>query len=148
MQDYKYTRVGVGVCIIKNNKVLLGKRKNSHGHGTWAFPGGHLEFGETPEQCATRELQEECGIKIVNMRRGPYTNDFFKKESRHFITIYIIADYKSGEPKLLEPDRCEGWEWFEWDNLPKPLFLTIKNLIKINFDPTKNKWRKIPSAGK
>lgn len=139
MQDYKYTRVGVGVCITKNNKVLLGKRKNSHGHGTWAFPGGHLEFGETPEQCATRELQEECDVKVVNMRRGPYTNDFFKKDKRHFITIYIIADYKSGEPKLLEPDKCEGWGWFEWDNLPKPLFLTIKNLIKIDFNPMESK---------
>jgi 8-oxo-dGTP diphosphatase len=34
-------KVGVGVCIVKDNKVLLGKRKNSHGDGTWAFPGGH-----------------------------------------------------------------------------------------------------------
>ena len=52
-------QVGVGVLITKDDLVLLMKRQNSHGDGTWAPPGGHLEYGETPEECAMRETQEE-----------------------------------------------------------------------------------------
>jgi 8-oxo-dGTP diphosphatase len=41
-------QVGIGVIIIKENRVLMGVRINSHGQNSWGFPGGHLEFGETP----------------------------------------------------------------------------------------------------
>ena len=64
MNDQK-PKVGLGVCIVKDNKVLLGKRKGSHGAGTWSFPGGHLEFQETWEKCAKREVLEETGLKIL-----------------------------------------------------------------------------------
>jgi 8-oxo-dGTP diphosphatase len=37
----------------------------------------------------------------------------------------------------MEPEKCEGWEWFEWDQLPRPLFLPIENLLKQSFDPFK-----------
>lgn len=135
---YKYPRVGVGVIVIKDKKILLGKRKGSHGQHTWNFPGGHLDFNESLEACAKREVWEEAGIKINNLRLGPYTNDIFKKEGKHYITLFIIAEYKSGRVKIKEPEKCEAWGWFAWDNLPKPLFLPIKNLLKQYFNPFKN----------
>jgi 8-oxo-dGTP diphosphatase len=46
MDEIKRPKVGVGVIIKKDGKVLMGKRKNAHGDGTWSFTGGHLEFGE------------------------------------------------------------------------------------------------------
>ncbi len=101
--------VGVAVIVIKDNKVLLGKRKNSHGSGTWQFPGGHLEFNESIKDCARRELFEETGIKIKNIRFGPYTNDVFQKEKKHYITLFVVADYDSGVLKLKEPEKCEKW---------------------------------------
>ncbi|MBU1706255.1 NUDIX domain-containing protein [Patescibacteria group bacterium] len=130
-------KVGVGVMIIKNGKVLLGKRKNAHGEGAWCFPGGHLEFGESWKECAIRETKEEVGIKIKNVRFATATNDLFSKEDKHYITIFMLADYVSGEVKLLEPDKCEKWDWFEWkkDKLPKPLFVPQKNLLVQKFDP-------------
>ncbi|RLC15632.1 MAG: DNA mismatch repair protein MutT, partial [Deltaproteobacteria bacterium] len=51
--------IGVAAIVIKDKKVLLGKRKNAHGAGTWAFPGGHLEYKESIEECAKREVFEE-----------------------------------------------------------------------------------------
>ena len=42
-----HPRVGIAAIVKKDNKVLLGKRKGSHGSGAWNFPGGHLEFFET-----------------------------------------------------------------------------------------------------
>lgn len=130
-------KVGVGVIIIKNNKILLGKRKNAHGEGTWSCPGGHLEFNESWKDCAARETMEEAGITIRNIRFGTATNDIFQAEEKHYITIFMIAEYNSGEVQIMEPDKCEKWEWFEWDKLPRHLFIPIQNLQKRNYNPLK-----------
>ena len=131
----KIPRVGVSVIIKKENKILLGIRKGSHGAGTWAFPGGHVEFGETVFDTAHREVREEVGIEIDNLKHGPYTEDIFQKENKHYITIFVIADYKSGNVRVMEPGKSEPWEWFDWNNLPDNLFLPIINLKKTEFKP-------------
>ncbi len=128
-------KVGVGVIIIKKGKILLGKRKNAHGEGNWCFPGGHLEYGESWEECAIRETLEETGSKIDNIRFGAVTNDIFKKDHKHYITIFMLSDFASGKVKVMEPNKCEQWEWFDWGQLPQPLFVPIKNLIKSGFNP-------------
>jgi len=125
-----YVVVGVGVIILKDDKVLLGKRKGNHGGGTWSIPGGKLEFMESVEDCARREILEEVGITIKNLRKGTYTNNIFLDENKHSISIYIIADYDSGEVRIMEPDKCECWEWFDWNNLPEPLFVPVAELKK------------------
>lgn len=128
-------RIGVGVIIKKDGKVLLGKRKGSHGEGSWAFPGGHLEFGETLEICAKRETSEEVGIEIENIRPATFTNDIFQKEHKHYITTFVTADHSSGEVRIMEPDKCEEWKWFDWNELPKPLFIPVGNLLKQGYSP-------------
>lgn len=133
----KHPRVGIGVVVIKDNKILLGKRKGSHGAGSWCFPGGHLDFGETCEGCAIREVKEETGIEIKNITFAVATNDFMPKENKHYITIHMRSDYKSGKVKLLEPDKCERWEWFDLGSLPTPLFLPTNNALK-QYNPLKN----------
>jgi len=128
-------KVGVGVAIIREDKILLGKRKNAHGEGTWSFPGGHLEYSESWEACAERETLEETGLTIKNIRFGTVTNDIFVLEKQHYITIIMLSDYVSGEAKLMEPDKCAQWEWFTWDNLPNDLFVSIQNLLKNDYNP-------------
>ena len=128
-------KVGLGVAILKEGKILFGKRKNAHGEGSWCYPGGHLEFNESWEECARREVMEETGITIKNLRFGTVTNDIFEKEGKHYITIIMIAEPDEGESKVMEPDKCEGWDWFEWNNLPQPLFIPTQNLLKAGFNP-------------
>ncbi len=127
--------VGVAVIILKDHKVLLGKRKTSHGDGTWALPGGHLEFNETIEDCAIREVFEETGLFIKNIRYGTFTNDIFSKDQKHYVTLFVISEYDHGIPKLKEPDKCHEWGWFSWNSLPEPRFLPLENLLDQGFDP-------------
>lgn len=127
-------KVGVAVLLIRDRAVLLGKRKNSHGHGQWAPPGGHLEYGESFATCAQREVLEETGVRIYQVEFVAVTNDVFWEEQKHYITIFMRADVQEGNPLVLEPDKCEKWDWFLWDALPEPLFLPVRHFLAHNFD--------------
>ncbi len=131
----KQVQVGVGVIIRKEGKVLFGKRQGSHGPETWGFPGGRLEFGETIEETAIREVQEETGLSVKNIQVAPTTNDFFKEEGKHFVTLFVVCDYDKGVEEVREPSKCITWEWHAWSNPPQPLFLPITNLRRHPFDP-------------
>ena len=126
-------KVGLGILIVKGNKVLLGQRVSRHGTGAWCPPGGHLEFGESFEDCAKREAAEECGVSIKNIKLITFTNDIHKEEGKHYVTILMIADWSKGHPQVLEPDRLAKWGWFDWDNLPSPLFMPIQTLVDSGF---------------
>lgn len=124
-------KVGVGVIVINNNnQVLLGRRTGNHGHGTWAFPGGHLEYAESPFDCAMRETKEETGLIITNLKQGPWVNTVF--EDSHYVTLFVSASHTHGTPVALEPDKCESWYWFEWSNLPRPLFKTVESFVHLH----------------
>jgi 8-oxo-dGTP diphosphatase len=128
--DKNRPQVGVGLIIIKGKKVLLGKRRGSHGHGEYASTGGHLENGETLEECVMRELREEAGpdIQIKNLRFVRLIN-LRKYAPKHYIDIGFIAEWKSGEPKVMESNKKESWDWYDMDNLPSPLFGTVEAYI-------------------
>lgn len=129
-------RIGVGVIVLREGLVLLGLRQGAHGSGTWAFPGGHLEFGETIEACALREVREETGLVIDGLSRGPYTSDVFGAEHRHYVTLFVEAANAVGEPRVLEPDKCQGWRWMRWDELPAlPLFQPLATLHRSGWRP-------------
>jgi len=128
-------RVGVGVIILRDGRLLLGKRKGAHGAGTWALPGGHLEFGETVEACAAREVWEETGLSIHSIIRGPYTNDIFPEAGRHYVTLFVVARSSPGEPRVYEPAKCDCWQWFRWSELPQPLFPPLASLHQSGFVP-------------
>ena len=124
-----YVSVGVGVIIHRGHEVLLLKRKNVHGAGTWSTPGGHLEYGETPEQCAIREVKEETGLDLEGVQFRAVTNDFFEEEGRHYVTIWMEGQFPGGEATLAAPDEASEIEWFAWTDLPETLFLPFQNLL-------------------
>jgi 8-oxo-dGTP diphosphatase len=128
-------RIGMGILILREGRFLFMKRSTPHGKGTWCPPGGHLEFQESLEDCARREVREETGIEIKNIRLVAVTNDIHRNEDSHYITIHMLADHESGEPKIMEEDKATDMGWFEWNSLPQPLFLPIQNLLKQDFSP-------------
>jgi 8-oxo-dGTP diphosphatase len=114
-------KVGVGVLVFKDGKILLGKRRWKHGDGEYAFPGGHVEYMQSFEDCARAETLEEAGVKIKNIRFSCVANSNFYPP-RHEVYIGMIADWESGEPRSLDDERIVGWDWYDLDNLPSPLF--------------------------
>jgi len=72
-------QVGLGVYILNDkNELLLLRRKGTHGAGTWCAPGGHLEFGESFEECAKREAKEEADLDVDDLEVAGVTNDIFE----------------------------------------------------------------------
>ena len=130
-------KVGVAIIITKDDQVLLMKRKGVHGTGTWSTPGGHLDFGETPEQCAAREAKEEVGLDVTDIRFRSITNDIFDQQEKHYITIWMDGRSTSGEQTIAAEKEVAEIGWFAWNALPQPLFLSLENLLKENSYPPK-----------
>lgn len=118
----QYPRVGVACFVWKDGKFLMGKRRGAHGADTWSIPGGHLEFGETWEEAAAREVMEETGMRVKNIRLVSINNDLFTEENRHYVTIWMEADWAANEPQISEPDKYTNQAWFDFQSLPSPLF--------------------------
>lgn len=123
--------VGIGVYIFKGDKVLLGQRQaaSTHGAGFWCPPGGKLDFGETFEDCAKREVAEECGLEISEPHIITCTNDIHE-EGVHFVTVSMGAKWISGEPEVLEAHKIAQWSWFHISDLPSPLFLPVEKVVR------------------
>jgi len=143
-EPMKRPAVGVAVVVVKEGKILLGRRKSSHGRGSWSCPGGHLEFAETIEDCARREVFEETGLRIDNIRFGPFTNDVFVAEGKHYVTLFVVADYADGMLQVREPEKDDSWGWYPWGQLPQPLFLPLQSLLALGIDLTQLTERSIP----
>jgi 8-oxo-dGTP diphosphatase len=126
-------KVGVGVFVFRNGVFLMGKRRGAHGEGTWSVPGGHLEFGESLEETARREVKEETSILIDNVRFGAVTNDVFDEEGKHYVTVWMLSDYRAGEPTITEPEKYDHQGWYDFSGLPEPLFLPWRQLLRSTF---------------
>jgi len=135
----KIPHVGVGVVIKKKDKILLLKRKNVHGDGFWSTPGGHLEFGENPFECAIRETKEETGVNIVNVMFLGITNDIFKDDEKHYITIWMKGQYLNGEPEIKADYEMSEVGWFDLSELPEHLFLSFEKLLNGDIYRSSNK---------
>ncbi len=144
LQTESHPRVGVGVMILKEGKVLLSCRKTSHGGGSYAFPGGHLEHLESFEECALREIAEECGIQVTNLR-FLYLANLKMFAPKQYVHIHMIADWRSGEPQVLEPERNEVWDWYSLDALPQPRFPTC-DLAFEAYKTGRNYWDNVVSV--
>ena len=135
--NYKMNKrplIGLGVLILnKNNQVLLGKRKGAHGEAMLAPPGGHLEFGESFEEAAIREVKEETGLIVENPEFVAITNDFFEQDEKHYVSVFMRVSYpEAQEIENLEPHKVEKWEWFALGSLASGLFLPLEQLIAGN----------------
>lgn len=136
MAENKRVGAGCGVMLVRRGQVLLGHRHEDpekadsqlHGEGTWTMPGGKLDFGESFEVCAFRELFEETGIKGKKFKIISLTNDIVP--DAHFVTIGLLCEEWEGEPRVMEPDEITEWRWFDLNNLPERIFFPSREILE------------------
>ena len=121
MSSDQHFNIGVNLFLVRDEKLLLGQRKNCFGEGDWGLPGGHLEFGESMQEGVRRELREETGLEIGDMTFSNMVNG--PQGGKHYIQVGFIAHNVQGEPELKEPDRCAEWRWCALTDLPKNIFV-------------------------
>lgn len=137
MNEAKRVGIGVGVMILQNGRILLGRRHGNpvkadsalHGEGTWTMPGGNVEFGEELEEACVRETFEETGLRIdkTSLKLISVAND--KVEDAHFVTLGFLCEKIEGDPEVREPDEITCWDWFPIDQLPEPMFFCSAKVI-------------------
>ena len=115
--------IGVGVVIWRGEQILLGKRRgkgvDDGEDAVWQFPGGHLEAGESVTGCAAREVKEETGLVVQDFRHLGYTERSFTVAGKQYITLLVSCEYTGGEARVMEPDKCTQWRWFDYRMLPQ-----------------------------
>jgi 8-oxo-dGTP diphosphatase len=136
MNDKPKVGAGIGMIVLKDGKVLMGKRTEDrslgttelHGEGTWTLPGGKLHFHESFETGAQRELFEETGLIAKGFEVISVTNDTVP--DKHFVTVGLLCKAFEGNPNVMEPEEITEWRWFDFDDLPSPIFFPSEKLIK------------------
>ncbi|MCY1081305.1 nucleotide triphosphate diphosphatase NUDT15 [Archangium lansingense] len=122
--------VGLGVIIQRGEEILLGQRKGFQ-EGYYSIPGGLLETGETFEQGAIREVQEETGLELIDPRVIAVTNNLetFGQTGKHHVSVILYTNQFRGEPRVMESDKCVGWSWFDPRRLPEPHFEASRRAV-------------------
>jgi 8-oxo-dGTP diphosphatase len=122
-------RAGVAAFVVRDGKFLMGRRRGQHGCGSWSVPGGHIEYGETFEEAAKREVVEETGLIVEDLQFVGVTSDVFSEQERHYVTVWLIGECLNGDSSVLEPDKYDSHGWFDLEDLPEPLFLPWRQLL-------------------
>jgi ADP-ribose pyrophosphatase YjhB (NUDIX family) len=121
--------VGVGVLVRREGRYLLGRRRSERGDGTWSTPGGSVAAGESVLACAIRELAEETGVRADRPRVVASANDRLD-DGAEWRSVFVAVDVDTdAEPRLLEPDKCAEWAWFEPTALPDPMFAPVATIL-------------------
>ncbi|MFH1867177.1 MAG: NUDIX domain-containing protein [Patescibacteria group bacterium] len=136
MSEKGISGAGVGILVIRDNKVLLGLRNPDpakadsalHGEGTWTCPGGKIKFGQNFEEAASRELTEETGLAGKSFKVFSVSNDIGTEA--HYVTIGLLCENFSGEPKTMEPEEIVEWRWFDLNNLPDNMFFPSRKMAE------------------
>ena len=112
------------MIFVRDDRVFLAKRQGAHGEGTWASAGGHLETGESLEECARREALEELGVTVGDLRFLCISN--IVAYGKHYVDIEFLGDIDIQQPRLAEPVGFSHSGWFALDCLPEPLFRAVR----------------------
>lgn len=127
--------VGAGALIFnEEGKLLLSLRgpEAKNEKGLWEIPGGAIEFGETLAQGLKREIKEELDIEVEIIEMLQVCDHILPQEHQHWVSPTYICKIVKGEPKIMEPEKCDRIDWFTLEEAEKlPLSLVTKEDIAI-----------------
>jgi 8-oxo-dGTP diphosphatase len=135
MSEPRGPYLGVSAVVVREGRMLLGRRRGAHGAGTWSFAGGKVDPGEHPSDTARRELLEETGLRALTAEPLVWTSDVFAGDGLHYVTLHHHVVVDEGEPRICEPDKVDEWLWFAWDSPPEPMFGPAASLFASGWRP-------------
>lgn len=116
--------------ITSGGQVLMIRRRVAEGDLSWAFPGGGIEDGETPEQAAVRETAEEVGLEVKATR---ILGDRVHPKSGHHMT-YVACELVSGEAHVADADELAEVEWLTHGQLPERVPYGLFDKVQAHLD--------------
>lgn len=126
-------RVGLGLVVVNDaGQILLTRRLHGdNGPGEFAVPGGAYEPGESMAAGVLRELAEECGDQFKVRAPVPLcVLTYVTTTGEQWLGVNYLAQWESGEPRVMEPDKHEGWAWHDIATPPQPLYLPTQYAIE------------------
>ncbi len=128
MEERLKLRVAVYIFLIKEDKILLGRRFNTGWQdGNYGLPAGHLEKDETIIQALLRETKEETGVD-VKLEDAEFVHIMHRKSI--YVDFFFKAKKWTGDPKVIEEDKCDDMQWFPLNDLPKNIVPSVKFAIE------------------
>jgi len=125
----------VGVIVTHARMVLFGRRITAFGGCEWQLPGGWIEIGESPQQAARREVVEETGLLLGDLRFVGTTSNVFSAD-KHSISLYFEAECVTDDSLIVaERTKCSDWEWKYWAEVTDNLFLPLRLLKQTGYRP-------------
>lgn len=115
MSQQRFTLPSAVFLILeRDNRVLLMRRANTGWHdGDYDFPAGHIDGGESSKAATAREGAEELGIVVVEEDLSfVLLTHGLSSDSKEYYNLYFRVSSWQGEPRIMEPDKCNALEWF------------------------------------
>ena len=130
--------VGCGAAITNRaGQLLLIQRLREPEAGSWGLPGGKIDFGELAERAVVREIAEELGVEIALDGLACIAQTIERGDGRHWVAPVYNAHIVAGAPKLMEPEKHGGWDWFDLDDLPDDLTSPTRQYLETYQPPNR-----------
>ena len=129
MKRFKMT-VASYLILIAKGKVLLSRRfQTGYMDGYYSLPAGHVDEGETLEDCLVREFYEEIGIRIKK-KEIELVHMMHRQEKDTRLDFFYTTKNYTGKIKNTEPEKCDDLKWFKLNQLPSNVAPYIKQAIE------------------
>jgi 8-oxo-dGTP diphosphatase len=132
--DYERPAVSTDIAVFRQQgsslQILLILRKNEPYQGMWALPGGFMEIDETLEQAAVRELEEETGLKDIELTQFRTFSQVDRDPRTRIITTVFCGEASPENNDAKGGDDAVEAEWYNIDKLP-PLGFDHAHIIDL-----------------
>lgn len=136
IKEHYKTISAVLVILSSGDKILLQKRSGTgFADGMWDFSAsGHVEENEPMSKTVIREVKEELGVDVKDMRFIGLMHNLGEDGVSRYLGVFKVDGYV-GEPQICEPDKCSELKWFDVNDLPENMIDSRKAALAKTNEP-------------